>query len=152
MNECSETFWISQELKLSTFKSEWYNKNVNDTKNDNSYGLSGCGDKFLEKVIGNHVALVAPMIDGYLSQIGKAFIGKLTRGNLTGLVRPFTIDIPKQVMQYLIGLCTGYGADIKIVHADKIKKEKLIIFIENENIAIQIFNTDRFDGTNYLDK
>ena len=152
MAERNDKFWISQELKLNTFESKWYNEIVNEKTNNENYGLSGCGDYVLEKTVGNHLALVGPMIDGYLREVGKAFMGKLARGNLTGLAPPFTIYIPKQVMRYMVGLCTGYGADIKIVNADKVKKEKLIIFIENETAAKKIFNTNRFDGTNYLAK
>ena len=75
---------------------------------------------------------------------------KLSR-NVPGLANPISLFIPWQVQRHLNALCTGYGADIKVVCKKK-NKDVIYIFIDKEIQAISLFHPQRFNGTNYLAK
>ena len=67
MAERNQKFWLDNELKLSTFESEWYKKlsdgeSLNPSKD---YSMNEELDGQLERTLGNHLALVGPMFDSY---------------------------------------------------------------------------------------
>ena len=117
-SERNATFWMPNQHKVSGFESQWYKEVVSKDKRD--YSMDGELKGDCEKVVGNHLLLAGPIIDGYLQEIGLAISAKLSRGSLTGLAPPVTIFLPKQVMGMLASLCCSYGADIKnICHGRK---------------------------------
>ena len=101
------------------FEQNWYKENVHSNKKD--YGMNGELDNEIEKLTGNHLILSGPCIDLYLEEIAKGITSKLSRrGNLTGLITPYEIFVPWQIMRYITGMCIGYGADVKnICHGKK---------------------------------
>ena len=131
MAERNQKFWLDNELKLITFESEWYKKlsdgeSLNPSKD---YSMNEELDGHLERTLGNHLALVGPMFDSYLQELGKAMFAKLSRGNITGLAVPIVIFLHWQIQKSIAGLCTGYGADIEVKYARDVKKETLVIYL-----------------------
>jgi hypothetical protein len=148
--ERDDAFWLPNEHKLATFERKWYKEVVSEDKRD--YTMSGELSS-AEKVVGNHLVLAGPMVDGYLKEMGKSFLAKLTRGSLTGLAPPISLYLPPQVLRYFASLCTSYGAEIKVISkTGKNKKGKMFLFICKSCTADSIFSPSRFDGTNYLVK
>lgn len=153
MAERNNVFWLSREKKLKSLEVEWYRRQQKD-ENDSTgnkedrkdYSMGGSLDGELERVVGNHVLLAGPLIDFYLLEIGKAFLEKLRRSHLTGLVPPVITHMPIQVFNFLSTLCVGYGADIKRT------EKKIVMFLDKEEGAQKLFNPKRFDGTYFLAK
>ena len=116
MAERNQKFWNSNELTLSTFEREWYTTHVNKPElGSRKYDMGTDElDGDMERTVGNHLALVGPMIDTYLLQIGRSIHAKLAR-NITGLAVPISIFIPWQIQRHINALCTGYGAEVKMV-------------------------------------
>ena len=114
-----------------------------------NYKGSSNMDAGIEKILGTHLCLCGPMIDGYLQQIGKAFLGKLGRGSNTGVAPAVSMYIPWQIYRFMVTLCGTYGA---LIHNTKPKKGRVYIFLESDETARKIFDPWRFDGTNYLSK
>ena len=152
MAERNDTFWRAKEVQLSTFESSWYKEKVNtESKDSKDYSMGGTLNGDLEKIVGNHLVLAGPMVDGYLRQIGLAINAKLCR-NTTGLAPPIVMYVPWQIQRHMAPLCIGYGAEVKMLNNNNPKKEKMIIFIENDDTAQKVFNPKRFDGSYYLAK
>ena len=106
-------------------------------------------DGTMEKILGTHLCLCGPMIDGYLQQIGKSFLGKLGRGSNTGVAHLVSMYIPWQIYRTIVTLCRTYGG---VIHNTDQKKGRVYIFLESDETAQKIFDPWRFDGTNYLSK
>ena len=70
---------MKPELDLGTFERNWYLEHVK--KDSSDYSMDGELSGYDEKVIGNNLVLAGPMIDGYLKEIGRALLNKLSRGN-----------------------------------------------------------------------
>ena len=108
----------------------------------------------IEKVVGNHLALVGPMLDGYLKEIGSAMHSKLMSSHLPGLAPSIGIYLPWQIMRFVAAVPTSYGGDIKPIAPRKSRgndKGKLIIFLEKEETATtKKLNPPRFNGMNYF--
>ena len=150
MVECGDKFWMHRELQLSMFEGEWYKKNVINDNTDYSMSKTLTGDS--EKVVGNHLILSGPLVDSYLKQVGNAMSLKLSR-KTTGLATPINVFIPWQVANHILSICTGYGAEVKVINDQKNKnRNKVIVFIAKEDSAQKIFNPKRFDGTYFLTK
>ena len=153
MAEKGDKFWLSSAFNLRDFESEWEKTRKNK---DIDYSMNGELSQRVESNIGNRVVLVGPMVDGYLLQIEKAMMGKLERGNLTGLVPPVSIYVPWDVMKHVCSMLTSYGVVLKVVNKDKKKKKselkKIVMFLETQETSEKVVNPARFDGTNYLGK
>ena len=122
MAERGNKFWLSSAFNLRDFESEWEKTRKNK---DLDYSMNGELSQRVESNIGNRVVLVGPLVDGYLLQIAKAMMGKLGRGNLTGLVPPVNIYVPWDVMKHVCSMLTSYGVVLKVVNKDK-KKERAL--------------------------
>ena len=160
----NNSFWIDIEHKLCTFESSWYKEHVNKTQKPDGeeeqvvikhqqkdYSMGGQLNNSLEKVIGNHLVLVGPVVDSFLEEIGKGMYAKMTRGKSTGLMPPINLFCPWQIMKNIIGLCTGYGCDVKNINKGK-KTDKIVVFIEKSESAEKLFHPRRFNGICYLKK
>lgn len=113
------------EIKLGLFERHWFNDVANGV--DEDYCIKSSMVFGAEKLIGNHLALVCPMIDSCLREIGARMLSKLCRGQNIGLAPPVTLFIPWQIMRYLVCLCKNYGAEVECV-LPKSKNKKIIIF------------------------
>ena len=91
ITERNDTFWLDLELKLGTFERTWF-KDVLLLEQD--YEMDSKMEGAKEKLCGIHLALVGPMIDGYLNEIRKAMQAKLSGSNLTGLATPLDCYVP----------------------------------------------------------
>lgn len=149
--ERNEKFWCDVELKLGTFERQWFD---DISKSEKDYSMGSSMDDNVEKLVGNHLALVGPMLDSYLHELGACMIAKLSRGRMTGLAVPVNLFIPWQVMRYLVCLCKNYGAKTEYIAPKNKRKRlgKIKVKIEDAETAEKIFNPSRFDGTNYLSK
>ena len=149
MAERDSSFWIQEELKLTSFESQWQKEF--QPKENKDYGGEDM-EAGPEQFYGNRLALAGPMIDGYLKQIGKIFKRKLSRGNHTGLAPPETMYIPWGIMKYLCGLSKRYGCEIKPITNSNKKKGKLVLTCNRVSTANKLFDTSRFNGENFLAK
>ena len=144
MAERGDNFWTDEELLLKEFGKEWWKqhkvKDGEKQEEEEKYGMAGTFDSAIEKVFGLKIALVGPMIDGYLKRIGVKIYRKLAGGKRgrTGLAIPITEYIPWQIMNPLTGLLAGYGADVNFVNGKKKgkhQKDKYLIFIMDQSSA-----------------
>ena len=144
--ERGDNFWLHQSEKLKEFEKSWYAE-IKDDQCD--YSLKGEMESTFEKMVGNHLCLAGPMVDGYLQQIGKAINNKLGR-KTTGLAPAIKLYIPWEVAQHVFQIFQGYGAEFHEVK--KNKKRRLVLWVNEDAIARKIFNPKRFDGTYFLSK
>ena len=100
-------------------------------------------------MVGNHLCLAGPMVDGYLQPIGKAINNKLGR-ETTGLAPAIKLYIPWEVAQHVFQIFQGYGAEFHEVKKNKMRR--LVLWVNEDAIARKIFNPKRFDGTYFLSK
>ena len=154
MAERNDTFWLDREKKLKKFEAFWFQnlegveleENLSSQLRKKDYSMAQDLDGDLEKVVGNRLLLAGPIVDSFLSEIGKAMHEKLRRSHLTGLAPPITTFMPIQVFNFFSTLCVGYGADIKKT------PKKIVMFLDKEDGATKLFHPKRFDGTYYLCK
>ena len=146
----NSSFWKGNEEKVKEIEKEWYRKHVSDKDDHQIFSMGGVLDGQLEKVVGSHLLLSGPLVDSYLNEIGKSFLEKLRRSNLTGLVPPITMFLPDKIFDNLASLIVGYKGDKEIKVSSK--KRKTVIFLDDNESAQKLFHPSRFDGTFFLSK
>ena len=141
-------FWREKQENLADIEKEWYRRHVNKEQQLFSMSMKGALDGQLENIVGSHLLLSGPLVDSYLSEIGKSFLEKLRRSNLSGLVPPIVMFIPENIFNKLASLIVGYKGDIKVLA----QKRKTVIFLDDFDSVKKVFHPTRFDGTFFLSK
>lgn len=144
--ERSENFWNPVELKTSSFS---LSKEINNLNID--FGINGSLDDNLEKSIGCEIAVIGPMLDGFIRKIGKCFSNKLSRSNCTGIQSNAHLYFPWQVFARLVKLSRGYGATISTTRGKKSIKIVTVTFTSEETVR-RVWHPRRLQGCNYLAK
>ena len=138
--ERSNKFWIPVELKASSLSTEI---------EDIDFGMNGRLDGELEKSVGCEVAVVGPMLDGYIRHIGQSFKNKLSRNKGTGLYQNAAILFPWQIFSRLIKLSRGYGATVSTTKGKACIKLVTVTFTSEESIR-KVWHPRRFESCNLL--
>ena len=89
--------------------------------------------------------------DGYLKELGKGFLNKLSRTNLTGIQQHSPFYFPWQVYIHFAKLATAYGAELVTKRQGK-RLKTIVITIKSEESARKLWHTKRLSSINYLAK
>ena len=139
--ERSEHFWnrASIEMKFSVEKLSL--DAVWKCKEKPNYDMHNL-DAILEEHASNKLELTGPVIDGFLSELGKAIQAKLGRSRNTGLMPPVRLFVPYAILRHIFNIAVGYGG--KLTNGNK----TMSVRIESFENALKVFSPVRFSGTN----
>ena len=88
------------------------------------------------------MALVGPLYDAYLKQVGDFMKNKLSRCKATGLTNPVQMFIPWSIYRNILVLARGYSSDVQC----NAKGDKHYVTIAKMDTAMKLFSTVRFAG------
>ena len=120
-------------------------KLVRFAEDKQNYGMRNL-DPVLEKLTGNKLELVAPMLDGFIREIGNQMSANLGRPRMTGLMTPFELFMPFQIFKQLWAIVQGYGGNAETSKDG----ERVTLKISRPQTAAKIWCPARFSGENFL--
>ena len=101
----------------------------------------------LEERASFKLEMVGPLIDGYITKIGKGMFVKLGRSRNTGLMPPIKLFVPYSIFRHVCNIVVGYGGSLSFI-----KKNRMLLEITNSDNAGKVFSPVRCKGDNLLRK
>ena len=93
------------------------------------------------------MVVVGPLLDGFITQMGREFLKRLRHGRTTGIVESQPFYFPYSIFIQFVKMVKGYGGDFKFFHG-----KSFLITIDKEYTTRKVFHPRRLDGINYLVK
>ena len=103
-------------------------------------------DPILEERASYKLEIVGPLIDSYLTEIGRAMFAKLGRSRNTGLMPPVKLFIPYPIFRHVCNIVVRYGGSMST------KKGRMSLEISKMDTATKVFSPVRCQGDNLLMK
>ena len=123
MSVREDNSWFKLELKLHNVQDTW--NNIVDEEGDEYFSFGGQLNGDVEKNSNASLAVMGPMVETYIKELGSQLFHKLSRSKITGIVETSPFLIPWQVMVQLMRMVKGYGG---LVTATKKKHSKEKVF------------------------
>ena len=98
------------EMKFSV-ENDWIRR-VRFAKSKPNYKIREL-DPVLDKLLGNKLELIGPILDGFGKEIGLPIHANLGRSRMTGLMAPVVLFMPFQILRHLWVLAQGHGRTLK---------------------------------------
>ena len=99
--------------------SQWY-------REEKDFGMGSSLDNVLKRNVGCNLVVVGPLLDGFISRIGKAFTNKLARSKFTGMQYLPSMFFPWQIFTRFV---RGYGGVVTTLSRGKKTKNIIITFL-----------------------
>ena len=144
--ERSERFWNASTVELKFGVERMWLDAVWKCHNKPNLGMRNL-DAILEERASYKLEMVGPLIDGYLTEIGKGMFAKLGRSRNTGLMPPIKLFVPYSIFRHVCNIVVGYGGSLSFI-----KKNRMLLEITNSDNAGKVFSPVRCKGDNLLRK
>jgi hypothetical protein len=141
--ERSERFWNASTVELKFGVERMWK-----CQNKPNLGMRNL-DAILEERASFKLEMVGPLIDGYLTEIGKGMFTKLGRSRNTGLMPPIKLFVPYSIFWHVCNIVVGYGGSLSL------KKNRMLVEITNSDNAGKqekltiIFYVQRYDKNDF---
>ena len=105
--ERSERFWNASTVELKFGVERMWLDAVWKCHNKPNLGMRNL-DAILEERASYKLEMVGPLIDGYLTEIGKGMFAKLGRSRNTGLMLPIKLFVPYSIFRHVCNIVVGF--------------------------------------------
>ena len=102
--------WFKVEHKLNRVHDSW--DEIVDEEDADYFSFDGKLRGDIEKSCNTGLALIGPILETYIKELGVLILNKLSLGRATGLSRAGPLLIPWQIMVQFMRLVQGYGGVI----------------------------------------
>ena len=138
-----EKFWYPVQFKVDLI----------EFNHDKDLSMDNVLDDEKEKRSCNKLVVVGALLDGYIEQLAKGFLNKLSNGKLTGVQESHKLYFPYCIYVQFAKLVTAYGGKISISRNKKDKLNNILtLTVKTEEVSRKLFHPRRLKGITYLAK